>query len=94
MWELVYDRHDREKLLRDWPEDVTRPTRHGVTMGLWHYAHCFDYLRQAVRCSADMSLEFVPEVTGMAVVDGLEYPHKCKKWDEVWEYSLRHQVRG
>lgn len=90
MWDLVYGRYDTEKLLREWPQNVTAPTYHGAIHGLWHIAHCFDYLRQGVQCSADMSLEFVSENTGLAVVDGLDYSHECKSWDAVWEYARKY----
>lgn len=32
--------------------NVTLPEDHH-----WHMIHCFDYMRQAIMCSADMSLE-------------------------------------
>ncbi|KAK3319762.1 hypothetical protein B0T19DRAFT_478823 [Cercophora scortea] len=87
MWELVGGRVDTEKMLRTWPDDITKPTYDQAIHGMWHYAHCFDYLRQAVTCSADMSLEFVSENTGLAVVDGLDFPHECKNWDAIWKYA-------
>ncbi|KAK3690282.1 hypothetical protein B0T22DRAFT_378992, partial [Podospora appendiculata] len=89
MWELMHDRVDRETMLREWPEDVFNPPYHTATQGMWHYAHCFDYLRQAVSCSADLSLEFVSATgfSGRAIVDGLDYPHECKSWDAIWKYA-------
>lgn len=87
MWELMYDKVDRKSLLQTWPANVTSPTYQQAINGVWHYAHCFDYLRQGIQCSADMSLEFVSHNTGLAVVDGLDYPHECKAWDEIWEYA-------
>lgn len=88
MWGLVYGRVDTEKMLREWPQNVTQPTYDNAIHGLWHYAHCFDYLRQALMCNADLSLEFVSDNTGLAVVDGLDYPHVCKNWDMIWEYAV------
>nr|POE74587.1 oxidase ustya [Quercus suber] len=45
-----------------------------------HAQHCFDYLRQALLCNADMTLEW-PKQEGPssgAIVDGWGVPHKCK----------------
>ncbi|KAI1453926.1 hypothetical protein F4805DRAFT_441885 [Annulohypoxylon moriforme] len=87
MWDLVYGRVDTERMLNSWPENTTTPTYHQAIHGMWHYAHCFDYLRQGIQCSGDTSLEFVSENTGLAVVDGLDYPHECKNWDALWGYA-------
>ena len=90
MWDVIYERVDTKKMLQDWPENVTSPTYDQAINGLWHIAHCFDYLRQGVQCSGDVSLEFVSENTGRAVVDGLEYPHECKNWDDIWTYAAEY----
>jgi len=91
MWELVHQRVDTERMLRDWPEDITSPTVDQATNGLWHYSHCFDYLRQGLQCSADTSLEFVSlnnALTGLQIIDGLDYPHECTNWDALWDYAV------
>ncbi|KAH8669186.1 hypothetical protein BX600DRAFT_267825 [Xylariales sp. PMI_506] len=54
----------------------------------WHIAHCFDYIRQSVMCSADVALEgkattFPEGVTGS---DGWDAKHVCKNYDEVLAY--------
>lgn len=90
MWELMYGRVDREALLATWPANASSPTYDQAINGMWHYAHCFDYLRQGVQCSGDTSLEFVHGGTGRAVVDGLAYPHVCKNWDALWTYAKLH----
>lgn len=47
-----------------------------------HVEHCFDYLRQAVMCAGDMSLEWPrTESDGRRfAVDGWGIPHQCKSW--------------
>jgi hypothetical protein len=45
-----------------------------------HAQHCFDYLRQSILCSGDMTLEW-PKQDGPssgAAVDGWGVPHTCK----------------
>ncbi|CAE7179997.1 hypothetical protein PTNB73_03677 [Pyrenophora teres f. teres] len=46
----------------------------------WHMIHCFDYMRQAITCSADMALEGLettfPDHNGGS--DGWDSKHVCK----------------
>jgi len=46
----------------------------------WHMIHCFDYMRQAILCSADMSLEGLettfPDHNGGS--DGWDSKHVCR----------------
>lgn len=50
--------------------------------------HCFDYMRQAIMCSADMALEghetTFPDDNGGS--DGWDSKHVCKDWSEVVDY--------
>jgi hypothetical protein len=59
----------------------------------WHMIHCFDYMRQAIMCSADMSLEGLettfPDHNGGS--DGWDSKHVCKDPKAVrgWLESVR-----
>lgn len=47
-----------------------------------HAGHCFEYLRQGIMCSGDMTLEW-PKLgdDGRRIeVDGWDIPHVCKSW--------------
>ncbi|KAG9240322.1 hypothetical protein BJ878DRAFT_299529 [Calycina marina] len=54
----------------------------------WHMIHCFDYMRQAILCSADMALEGLettfPDHNGGS--DGWDSKHVCKNQEEVRGY--------
>ncbi|KAK3681325.1 hypothetical protein B0T22DRAFT_388099 [Podospora appendiculata] len=54
----------------------------------WHMVHCFDYMRQAIMCSADIALEGLettfPDHNGGS--DGWDSKHVCKNYDEVVNY--------
>ncbi|KAK4444362.1 hypothetical protein QBC34DRAFT_498378 [Podospora aff. communis PSN243] len=52
-----------------------------------HVDHCFDYLRQAIMCSADMTLEKarVDPDGHRRRVDGWGTMHKCRDWGRVRE---------
>lgn len=61
-----------------------------------HLNHCFDYLRQAVMCSADMSLEKarIDEHGKLELaVDGWGVEHKCRSWDAVETFATKHGIR-
>ncbi|KAF2197593.1 hypothetical protein GQ43DRAFT_199641 [Delitschia confertaspora ATCC 74209] len=54
-----------------------------------HIAHCFDYLRQALMCSADTTIEWAKvQSTGERnQVDGWGIPHEtCKDWNSVLKW--------
>ncbi|KUJ18803.1 uncharacterized protein LY89DRAFT_706441 [Mollisia scopiformis] len=54
----------------------------------WHMIHCFDYMRQAIMCSADMALEGLettfPDHNGGS--DGWDSKHICKDYGQVIDY--------
>lgn len=50
-----------------------------------HMAHCFDYLRQSILCSADTTLEGYSDLGG-----GFGVTHQCKDYDEVLEWANEH----
>ena len=54
-----------------------------------HMRHCFDYLRQALLCSADSTLEpWHPDLGG---VTGWGFPRVCRNYDELklWAEEMR-----
>ncbi|CAK1364462.1 unnamed protein product [Cercospora beticola] len=60
-----------------------------------HTPHCFDYLRQAVMCSADMSLERASlddQGNIELAVDGWGNQHKCRSWEAVQAFAARHGI--
>lgn len=61
-----------------------------------HMKHCFDYLRQAITCAADMSLEHLHESSGSIFpgVDGWGSKHQCRDYNEVSEWAIRYRASG
>jgi len=55
-----------------------------------HPDHCFDYLRQAIMCSADMTLEKarVDPDGHRRATDGWGSTHQCKDWGRVEEVMV------
>lgn len=59
-----------------------------------HLHHCFDYLRQSIQCSGDMSMEWPrTEPDGRRIaVDGWGIPHECKDWVSTHQPSTSHSL--
>lgn len=79
------------------PELHNDHDKHGVE----HLPHCFDYLRQAIMCSGDTSLEEAIVVPGLQSgglptrnVDGWGVTHLCRNWEALWEFATNHRYRN
>lgn len=52
-----------------------------------HIDHCFDYVRQALMCQADLSLEHRQDSenarSGDDLIDGWGVLHQCRDWDAI-----------
>ncbi|PCH37446.1 hypothetical protein WOLCODRAFT_84396, partial [Wolfiporia cocos MD-104 SS10] len=57
-----------------------------------HQQHCLNYLRQAILCSADATLE--PEVGegSRNVGKGLGVTHVCRDWRKLYDYAAENSV--
>lgn len=59
-----------------------------------HTSHCFDYLRQAMMCSADMTIEWameMPDGKPPLTVDGWGITHMCRDWKHVLKWMGEHR---
>ena len=56
--------------------------------------HCFDYLRQALMCAADMTLEPLrPTPKGkMPGVNGWGVQHTCRDWEKVRSWTEKRRA--
>ena len=60
-----------------------------------HVGHCFDYIRQALMCNADTTVEpATVERNGVRKqVDGWGVVHEgCVDWESLWEWMTEHQA--
>ncbi|CAN8100779.1 unnamed protein product [Discula destructiva] len=63
---------------------------------LQHTDHCLGYLRQLVRCRADLTpirFEWVADYHAYMTGDGFE-EHACRDWDAVWEWQRGRNTTG
>ena len=65
-----------------------------------HVKHCFDYLRQALMCAADMTLEPLrppqrpPQKGKILGVNGWGVEHTCRHWGEVRMWTEERRATG
>ena len=58
-----------------------------------HIGHCFDYLRQAIQCAGDMTLE--PAMPGdEGAVDGWGVLHQCRDWSTAFRWTQENEPGG
>lgn len=58
-----------------------------------HVAHCFDYLRQAIMCCGDMTLEWASaDPMHIRTVDGWGIRHQCRDWKQAVEWTLSNKA--
>jgi hypothetical protein len=67
-----------------------------LSLRLYHLDHCFDYLRQSIRCSADVTLEWLPVASGGGkenVLDGWGIPHReCKSVEAIEAFIFKNRA--
>ncbi|KAK4498486.1 hypothetical protein PRZ48_011144 [Zasmidium cellare] len=64
---------------------------------LVHVDHCIDYLRQAIMCSGDMTLEHYTMLDNGTLgpgVNGYFVNHQCKNWDSIVDFATNHRSRN
>ncbi|OAA57989.1 hypothetical protein SPI_06874 [Niveomyces insectorum RCEF 264] len=61
-----------------------------------HIYHCFDYIRQAIMCNADTTLEMARTVDGKRVrgVDGWGVAHECRDIDAIKTFATAHRTNN
>ncbi|KAL6802685.1 hypothetical protein GGI42DRAFT_353798 [Trichoderma sp. SZMC 28013] len=61
-----------------------------------HLDHCFDYLRQAIMCAGDMTLEKAHVVDGVILdaVVGWDVEHQCRDWRTMFDFAVEHRVKS
>tara|TARA_R110002060_G_scaffold66393_2_gene75217 strand:+ start:705 stop:899 length:195 start_codon:yes stop_codon:yes gene_type:complete len=53
-----------------------------------HMAHCFDFLRQAVMCAGDMTLEPVED----DATDGWNVTHACRNFKTIYDFAAESRL--
>lgn len=57
---------------------------------LHHTFHCIDWLRQALVCNADLSLDATANYRSY----GQDSEHKCRDFGEIWDWANNLSYQG
>lgn len=57
-----------------------------------HLSHCWDYLRQAIMCHADTTLEWLGAPPDDIGSTGWGYEHQCRDYTAVFAYATAHRL--
>ncbi|MCJ1357639.1 MAG: hypothetical protein MMC33_007635 [Icmadophila ericetorum] len=59
-----------------------------------HLAHCWDYLRQALMCYSDTTLEWLPAPPDDIGSTGWGYQHTCRNFDAVYSWAVENRFKN
>jgi hypothetical protein len=92
LWKVVLGTLDTKTLVGGHINDTEHGDfRSNADVRLRHTDHCLDFIRQAIQCAGDITLE--PAVLGedgqvSSVVFG--NARQCRNWDFVWTFAAQH----
>ena len=76
-------------LRRGYSAAVGRPASAPHALFSVHMQHCFDYIRQALMCAADPTLEKRDDMVGG--VRGWHTTHQCRNFEALKEWTGQHR---
>ncbi|KAJ6139791.1 hypothetical protein N7471_006277 [Penicillium samsonianum] len=60
--------------------------------GLWHIEHCFNYVRHALQCYGDTTMEVPTDFNGQLIFIGWNTTHQCRNFEVIWDYTVNHST--
>ena len=72
--------------------DTTDPNFIPRGHGLWHIEHCFNYVRHALQCYGDTTMEVPTDFNGQLIFIGWNTTHQCRSFDAIWDYTVNHST--
>ncbi|XHG07808.1 hypothetical protein AWENTII_010940 [Aspergillus wentii] len=72
--------------------DTTDPGFIPKGHGLWHIEHCFNYVRHALQCYGDTTIEVPTDFNGQLIFIGWNTTHQCRNFDAIWDYTVKHST--
>ncbi|TID17802.1 uncharacterized protein E2P81_ATG10777 [Venturia nashicola] len=70
--------------------DTTSPQFVPHDHGLWHLKHCFNYVRHALQCYGDTTIEIPTYFDGHKIFLGWNTTHQCRSFEHIWDYTVQH----
>jgi Mycotoxin biosynthesis protein UstYa len=90
LWDLAEGKVDGAEYFPLTPNDTSSNFEGGPKHGFWEVQHCMDYLRQAIQCAGDMTLEWPVSADGKTLFVGWETRHRCWRYDAARSWVDRH----
>lgn len=59
-----------------------------------HLTHCWDFLRQAIMCAADTSLEWLPAPPNDIGSTGWGYQHTCRDFGAIHAWATENRLKN
>lgn len=57
-----------------------------------HLTHCWDYLRQAIMCHGDTTLEWLAAPPNDEGSTGWGYRHQCRDYNAIFDWAEQNRV--
>lgn len=90
-WQLMEGKLDPEAL-EALDGDTTDPNFIPNGHGVWHIEHCFIYVRHALQCCGDTTIEVRTDFNGQLIFIGWNSTHQCRSFDAIWDYTIKHST--
>lgn len=94
MWDILLRKADTTEMIGPYSSNATHVDfRKEANSRLQHVDHCLSYLREAIMCSGDTSLEETILTTDGFVQVNMNQLHTCRSWDYIWNYTEEHGTK-
>ncbi|RAQ47438.1 hypothetical protein AFGD_008739 [Aspergillus flavus] len=90
-WQLMEGKLDPEAL-EALDGDTTDPNFIPNGHGVWHIEYCFIYVRHALQCCGDTTIEVRTDFNGQLIFIGWNSTHQCRSFDAIWDYTIKHST--
>ena len=76
---------------------VGNQDEHAAHRDTLHLEHCFDYLRQAILCAGDTTIEWARDSGDGETdsqVDGWGVEHQCRSTKTIYDFTAKHRAEN
>ena|ERR1700759_3538536 len=94
MWDILLGKADPRQMIGSYQSNATRVDfMKEANLRLQHVDHCLGYLREAIMCAGDTSLEETTLTPDDIVDVSMNQLHTCRSWDYIWKYTEKHGTK-
>ncbi|KAK4500700.1 hypothetical protein PRZ48_008889 [Zasmidium cellare] len=90
---IFHQLHCLMALRQDTHDLLNQTLYHPANINMTHNNHCYEYIRQAILCAGDMTLEPAEVQNGERIhsVDGWGVTHQCRDFEKILEFAERSE---